>query len=167
MTFRTCSYTKDVQDALKNGHWPAGCMPELRDHVRRCHACNDLVLVTQAFQLARQHSASDADVPAGLLWWRAQLRRRRVAAEQVSAPMTIAQIFAWAISLVAAVGLVVSQYHHGLQWASWWPEMPSRIFSFSQIANLNFDWSRVVLIPTLGALALVAGVVVYLVSEKS
>ena len=167
MNFRTCARAKDVQEALKNGHWPAGCMPELRDHVRQCHTCNDLVLVTQAFQVSRQRSAAEANVPAGLLWWRAQLRRRRVAAEQVSAPMTIAQIFAWAISLVATVGLVVSQYHHGLQWASWWSEVTPRIFSFSQIANSNLDWSRVVLIPTLGALALVAGVVVYLVSEKS
>ena len=167
MSFRTCAHAKDVQEALKNGHWPAGCAPELRDHVRRCPACNDLVLVTQAFQLARQHSATDADLPAGLLWWRAQLQRRRVATDQVSAPMTIAQIFAWAISLVAAVGLVVSQYHHGLQWASWWSEVTSRFFTVSQIASSNLDWSRVVLIPTLGALALVAGVVVYLVAEKS
>jgi len=167
MIFRSCAYAKEVQAALKNGYWPAGCAPELREHVRRCSSCNDLVLVSQAFQMARHQSAVGPDVPAGLVWWRAQLRRRRVAAEQVSAPLTIAQMFAWTVSLGAALVLAVSQYRHGLQRASWWPKTDSSIFHFSQIASSNLDWSRVVLLPTLGALALVAGVVVYLVSERS
>ena len=167
MTFRGCSCEKELRQALQSGHWPAACAPELRDHVHECESCSDLVLVTQAFLLARQHPSEAADVPANLVWWRAQLRRRRAAAEKVSAPITVAQIFAWAISLVAAIGFFSSQYQHGLRWGAWWSEMAPRIFNFSPLANAKLDWNFVVLIPTVGALALVAGLVVYLVAEKS
>jgi len=167
MTFGTCSYEKEVQLALKSGHWPAGCAPGLRDHVRQCDSCNDLVLLTEAFQTARRDSANEASVPPGLIWWRAQLRLRRSVAEQVSTPVTIAQLFAWAISLVAAVAFVVSQYHHGLRWASWFSDLTPNFLRLSPIISDHLGWSLIVLIPTLGALALVAGLVVFLVAEKS
>ncbi|HTS08468.1 MAG TPA: hypothetical protein VMP68_23070 [Candidatus Eisenbacteria bacterium] len=166
MTFRTCSYEKEIQAALKSGHWPAGCTPELRDHVDQCDSCNDLVLLTETFQTARRYSPSDSDLPAGLIWWRAQLRMRRAADDRVSAPVTIAQLFAWAISLVAAVGFVVSQYHHGLRWASWFSDLTPNFIRLSPILN-HLDWSLVVLIPTMGALVLLAGLIVFLVSEKT
>lgn len=168
MTFRTCDYESEVRQALKDGHWPAGCAPELRDHVRECAACGDLVLVTEAFQLARNHSAHEANIPPDLLWWRAQLQRQRIAAEQVSRPVTVAQIFAWAVSLFVAVVFVASQYRHGLQWASWWSDItPFRVLRLSPITSGNLDWSLALLIPTLGALALLVGLVVYLASEES
>ncbi len=167
MTFRGCSYEKELRQALQSGHWPAACATELRDHVRACRVCRDLILVTEAFQQARQQSSDPPNVPAGLVWWRAQLRRRLAAAEQVSAPITVAQIFAWAISIVAAVGFFTSQYQHGLRWGAWWSEMAPRVFNFSALASAKVDWNFVVLIPTVGALALVAAVVVYLVAEKS
>jgi hypothetical protein len=166
MTFRTCGYDKEIQEALKRGHWPAGCAAELRDHVRRCDSCSDLVLLTQAFQIAKSSSNTEANIPPNLIWWRAQLRLRRAAAEQVSAPVTIAQLFAWAISLVAAVGFVVSQYHHGLRWASWFSDLTPDLIRLSPVLSSHLDWNLVVVIPTIGALAVVAGLVVFLVSEK-
>ena len=167
MTFRGCSCEKELRHSLQSGHWPAACSPELRDHVRQCESCSDLVLVTQAFQLARERSSEAATVPASLVWWRAQLRRRRAAAETVSTPMTVAQIFAWAMSIVTAIGFLASQYEHGLRWGTWWSDVASRTLHLAPLANSNLDWKFIELIPTLGALALVAGVVVYLVSEKS
>jgi len=167
MTFRTCAYEKEIQATLKSDHWPAGCAPELRDHVRQCDSCSDLVLLAETFQMARGCSPTETDVPASLIWWRAQLRLRRAADERVSTPVTIAQLFAWAISLVAAVGFVVSQYHYGLRWASWFSDLTPRLIRLSPVISDNLDWNLVVLIPTLGALALVAGLVVFLISEKS
>jgi len=168
MTFRTCAYEKELRQALKDGHWPAGCLPELREHVQECASCSDLVLVSEAFQLARKSSAPEVPRTSNLLWWRAQLQRRRAAAEQVSRPLTVAQTFAWAISVLAAVVFAVSQYHHGLRWANWWSEVaPLRLFHMAPVSTQNLDWNLFVLIPTIGALALVGGVVVYLVSEKS
>ena len=132
MTFRTCSFEKELAQALKDGHWPEGCGPELRAHVHACCNCSDLVLVTQTFQRAR--SESERTAPSGspsLLWWRAQLRRRNAAAERVSRPITIAQIFAWFVIVLVGVVFVASQYHHGLRWASWWAELvPSELFTF-------------------------------------
>lgn len=168
MTFRTCAYEKELRQALKDGHWPAGCLPELREHVRACSSCSDLVLVTEAFQLARKNSAPEVPQTSNLLWWRAQLQRRRAAAEQVTRPITVAQTFAWAVSVLAAVIFAISQYHHGLRWAGWWSEVaPLRLFHLAPVATQNLDWNLFLLIPTIGALALVGGVVVYLVSEKS
>jgi len=168
MTFRTCAYEKEVRQALKDGHWPAGCLPELREHVQACVNCRDLVLVTQAFQQARKHSSPEVPQISNLLWWRAQLQRRRTAAEQVGRPITVAQTFAWAVSALAAVVFAISQYHHGLHWAGWWSEVaPLRLFHMTPVATQNLDWNLFLLIPTIGVLALVGGVVVYLVSEKS
>lgn len=56
MTFRTCSFEKELAQALKDGHWPEGCGPELRAHVHTCGNCSDLVLVTQTFRQARGES---------------------------------------------------------------------------------------------------------------
>ena len=168
MTFRTCQYEKELRQTLKDGHWPAGCDPELRAHVEVCAACNDLVLVTEAFQLARNHSVHEAPIPPDLLWWRAQLRRQRIAAEQISRPVTVAQIFAWAVSLLTGMVFVASQYRHGLRWGSWWSDVTiSRLFRLSPVAAGNLDWSPALLIPTVGALAVLGALVVYLVSAKS
>jgi len=168
MMFRTCMYDIEVRQALKDGHWPAGCAPELREHVESCADCRDLVLVTEAFQLARTHSAHEGPEISGLLWWRAQLQRRRTAAEQVNRPLTVAQVFAWVVSLFMGIAFAVSQYHHGLQWSSWWSEFaPSRIFRLSSITTINLDWNPILLVSTLGVMALLAGLVVYLVSERS
>ena len=169
MIFRTCSYENELTQALKNGHWPQGCGPELRSHVHGCSTCSDLVLVTQTFQLARAESENAA--PGGsssLLWWRAQLRRRNAVAERVARPITIAQIFAWALTALVGIVFVASQYRHGLRWASWWAELtPSRAFHSLPVAAGQIDWNLLLLISGFGVLALLSAVVVYLASEKS
>src|SRR5271167_4467716 len=133
MNFRTCSFERELAQALKDGHWPRGCSTELRDHVKACASCGELVLLTRTFQRARNESMREA-VPGSpgagspsLLWWRAQLRRRNAATERVSRPITIAETFALVVYVFVGVVLVASQYRHGLKWSSWWAEItPSR-----------------------------------------
>lgn len=166
MTFRNCSYEQEITQALKDGHWPDGCAPELRDHVAECAGCRDLVLVTEAFQTARSESSNQ--MPAGsasLLWWRAQLRRRNAAAEQVSRPVTVAQIFAWLVVLLVSSLFAASQYNHGLHWSAWGPSS-WRVLHLVSAGLGDFDWNLALLIPTIGGLAILSGLVVYLVSEK-
>lgn len=169
MTFRTCSREGELTRVLKDGHWPDGCGPELRAHVGACAACGDLVLVTQTFQQAR--SESDAFAPAAspdLLWWRAQLRRRNTAAQRVAQPITIAQIFAWAVTALVGIVFVAAQYRHGLHWASWRSELvPSQVFHPPSIEVASTGWNLPLLISGFGMLALLSAVVVYLASEKS
>lgn len=168
MIFRTCSCEKEVAQALKEGHWPDGCTRELRAHVAACANCADLVLVTQAFQCTRSESARESSAgSSGLLWWRAQLRRRNAATEQISRPLTIAQTFAFIVTALVGIGFAASQYQHGLRWGAWWSEATlSRLLHLLSLASTTPGGNLVLLVPGLGALALLGGLVVYLVSEK-
>ena len=167
MTFRSCSYEKEITQALKDGHWPDGCAPELRGHVAQCAGCRDLVVVTEAFRAAKNESSCQMPAgAAGLLWWRAQLRRRNAAAEQVSRPITVAQTFAWLVVLLVSSLFAASQYSRGLQWSAW-GQSSWRVLHLLSAGLSNFDWNLALLIPMIGGLAILSGLVVYLVSEKS
>jgi len=168
MILRSCSFEKEVELALKDGHWPHGCVPELRAHVDSCRQCSDLVLVTETFYRARVQTAANSlpDSP-DLLWWRAQLRRRYMATGAVARPVTIAQTFALSLNLLVAVFLVAWHYRHGLHWAAWWDLLPTRALQLLSSTSAKPDWNPVLLIPTLGAVAILSGIVLYLVSERS
>jgi hypothetical protein len=167
VTIRPCSNEAELAEALKAGHWPDGCPPDLRTHVAACRNCRELVLVTQAFQQARSQSGTTVPADwAGLLWWRAQLRRRNAANQRTSRPISIAQSFAVLVNLAVAVVFVAGQYHHGLRWASWWSELELvRVLHRFDIGS-RLD-GNALLICSIGMLALLSGLVVYLVSEKS
>ena len=68
------------------------------------------------------------------------------------------------------MGLLVSQARHGLAWLSWLEKLPGayslHLDNLSQSALLNPGWSLKVLISAVATLALLGGVVIYLVSEK-
>ncbi len=168
MILRSCSFEKEVDRALKDGHWPHACAPELRAHVDSCRYCSDLVLVTETFHRARMQSRpnSPSDSPH-LVWWRAQLRRRYMATETVARPVSIAQTFALSLSLLVGACFVAWQYRHGLHWATWWSDLPTRALHLLSSVSMKPDWNPVLLIPTLGAVAVLSGLVLYLVSEKS
>jgi hypothetical protein len=169
MTFRTCFHETELAQALKDGHWPQGCGPELRSHVESCASCSDFVLVTQTFQRARSESEQAApSASPSLLWWRAQLRKRNAATERVGRPVTLAERFAFFVYMVVGLVFVASQYRHGLRWASWWAELaPSRAFHFLPAGSGQVDWNLLLLISGFGVLALLSALVVYLASEKS
>lgn len=169
MSFRTCSYERELTQALRNGQWPQGCEPELRTHVDVCSNCRDLVLVTQALLCARHESEHSVVAGSpGLLWWRAQLRRRHDTAERISRPVTIAQLFAWLVIVMVGIAFVESQYHHGLRWAAWWSElMPFWPFHLLSNGAGQLDWHSILAISSFGIFSLLGVLVVYLVSERS
>jgi hypothetical protein len=167
----SCPREKEVKELVERGGWPRACAPELRAHVGSCRSCSDLVLVAEAFQRARAEAAGAAKVgSADALWWRAQLRRRNAAVERIGRPLVGAQIFALAANLLLAVGLVVSQARHGLNWLSWLEELPQsgslHLETLLPTALFDSGWSLLVLVPALATLALLGGVVVYLAAEK-
>jgi len=165
----SCPREKEVAESLRLGQWPDGVAAELRDHVRGCRTCSDLALVTQTFQQARTVTAPAVPMQSpGALWWRAQLRRRNSAIERVSRPIVGAQIFAFAITMLVAVGALAWAMRNGFHLTAW---------ATSILAELHLDallpaaWpgmtgNLVLLLPILATLVLVSGVVVYLVSEK-
>jgi len=169
MTFRNCTYEKEILQALKDGNWPHGCTAELRAHAGACATCGDLVLVSEAFQQARNEAMKQATAgSAGLLWWRAQLRRRNAAAEKITRPITIAHTFAFIVTLLFAGIFAAWQYGHGLRWGTWWTEETlARTLHLLSNGPAMLQGNLVLLVAPLGALALLGGLVLYLVSAKS
>ena len=169
MTFRTCSYEADIVQALRNGHWPEACTRELRAHVAACTGCRDLVLVGEAFQQAKEEAARE--IPSGspgLLWWRAQLRRRNAAAQKITRPITIAQTFALTLTLLVGGIFAAWQYDHGLRWEAWLSD--ETLAHALHLVSGGFTLVQgnvLLLLAPLGGLALFGGLVLYLVSAQS
>jgi hypothetical protein len=169
MTFGACTREKEIADLLHRGHWPQASTAELRAHVDGCRACSDLVLVTQTFQQARAHASAMPHLESsGVLWWRAQLRRRNAAVERIGRPILGAQIFALAISLVVAIGAFSWQARHGHPITALLAEIPGALhFDALLPASMpSFDRGLWLVVPIVATIALLGGVVVYLASEK-
>lgn len=171
MTLRTCPHEPEIKQMLALGHWPQAASDELRSHAEGCSRCGDLVLLSQAFRGARKVTMAQAQVPAaGVVWWRAQLRRRNAAVQRINRPIVAAQIFAFA-AILSLVGIFVYvELQQSPHWKSW---MGS--FTHSSIFDWKALWSNgwikpelgvAYLIPGLIFLALLSGAVVYLVSER-
>jgi hypothetical protein len=175
MTLRGCPREKEVSELVERGQWPQASAVELRDHVRACHACADLVLVASAFQMERTAAVAETETgqvklgSPGALWWRAQLRRRRAALERMERPLVGAQIFALAVTLVAALGFASFEARHGVAWLSWLEGLPqaatTQLADISSSGLLSSGWTWL-LLAAAATLALLGGVVVYLASEK-
>jgi hypothetical protein len=175
MTLRPCQQEPATRRLLQLGHWPQSATPELRSHVDGCRACKDLVLLTQTFRSAREASTSAAQLPhPGILWWRAQLRRRNAAVETIQRPLLGAQIFALAITICIAAGFTAYQIRRDQHWVSSTGEWLASI-SQSPTFHLEVLWSFAAnkssvslayLIPCVAIVALLSGIVVYLASEK-
>ena len=171
MTFGSCVHEKELTALLALGHYPNACPPEIRDHVSTCRSCAELVLVTRAFQTARTQTAAAANLASpGLLWWRAQLRRRNQAVERVGKPILGANIFALSVMFLFAIGFLATQATSGLRCLSWFEQIPQapafHLQSLWPSALLSSTWGLPLLIPACATLALLGGVVVYLSLEK-
>ena len=107
MMFRTCNREAEVRELLQRGHWPNAVPQPLLDHVSECSGCGELVLVTRALRADRVLVAGTARLEApGVLWWRAQLRRRNAAVERVRKPLVAVQAGSIVVSIVAAAVLI-------------------------------------------------------------
>jgi hypothetical protein len=176
MLMRSCTREAEVKALVERGQWPQACAPDLRDHVSACRSCSELALVTSAFQRARNQAVGAAKIGSpGLLWWRAQLRRRNAAVERISKPILSAQIFALAVNLVVAAAVAVWQARQGVAWLTWLQELPHSFGSqwFSSLLPSGLFGSGdsllmnpLVLVSALSVVALVGCVVVYFASEK-
>lgn len=176
MMLRSCPREPELKNLIERGQWPQACPPDLRTHVGACKSCGEFALVTAAFQRARNQAVGAANLGSpGLLWWRAQLRRRNAAVERISRPIVSAQIFALALNLVLALVVGVWQARHGIAWLTWVEKLP-RGFGFQWLSSLipaglfqsgsGAVPEPLMLISVASVIALVGGVVVYFASEK-
>lgn len=169
MTPFTCAREKELTHALRLGHWPQACSPDLRAHVAGCRVCSDLALVAGSLQAARTTATAAPQLPsAGALWWRAQLRRRNADLERIARPLLGAQIFAMAIVAAVGAGVMLWVARQGFANSSWFRDL-AHAFNLSALLPDSMarpDGMTWLLIPVLATVALVSGVVVYFASEK-
>jgi len=101
--FEACEFESDVLAAILQSRWPGRVDEHLRAHVSTCTICSDVVVIASAVDDAREELRASTMVPdSGRVWWLAQLRARREAAEAAGRPITAAQVVAFA----CAVGLL-------------------------------------------------------------
>jgi hypothetical protein len=162
----SCVREREVTQLLDRGQWPQACPSDLREHVESCRMCSDLVLVSQAFQTAHQHTAIQPHLEsAGALWWRAQLRRRNAAIEKVGRPILGAQIFALVISVVVAAAVLALR---GDTLKAWFADLPRALHldALLPVASSQVGGIASIVLPILATFALLGGLVVYLSTEK-
>jgi hypothetical protein len=147
-----CNRERELVEAVASGHWPDACGEELRNHIAACGVCKDVVVVARA--LHEEHACALEDVrvpPAGLVWWRAELRARQEATRVAERPMRFAHAFAAACTIGVALALLAGM----LPWVQEW------LISFSELPRLG------VLIGALVAFIVAAPVALYFVlSDK-
>jgi predicted anti-sigma-YlaC factor YlaD len=170
MTLKGCPREREVRELIARGQWPltAETSPELHAHAAACRSCGDLVRVAEAFRAARSASISSARlVPPGVLWWRAQLRRRNAAMERVTHTLFGAQVFALAATLFAGLIFVVFEAVTSDAWRLGLLQLPQNAArdwnDLVASATANPAWTWMMIGP---ALALLGGVAVYLSLEK-
>jgi hypothetical protein len=171
MSLFLCSSEKELEATLRQGRWPHACDPELRAHVDGCRDCQELVLVTQTFQKAKSNGEELARLRCpGLLWWRAQLRRRNEAIQTVTEPLARAERVGL-LGLLAAFCVLVWQ---GSQSAHL-PNLFQGLFrsGFSPLQELWAAasganvWITVLGVAGLSTLALFASFAIFLLRDES
>ena len=171
MKFASCARESELRDLLAHGQWPQAATPELCSHVAACRSCSDLALVSNAFSQARAATIAVARPGSpGILWWRAQLRRRNAVVERVTRPILGAQIFALALTVLAGVGFAVVEARNGVAWLDWFQQFAQSTAThwdqFRTTGALDPNWGLLVVLPAIATLALLTGVAVYFATER-
>ena len=108
-----CEFESEVLAVVLQSRWPERVNADLRAHVAACAICSDVVAIAGAVDEAREETRARAAVPdSGRVWWLAQLRARREAAETAGRPITTAQV----IALACAVGLLGACFGATSKW---------------------------------------------------
>lgn len=159
MRFESCPMEKEVTAAVRSGQFPAACEPALRKHVQECKGCSQVASLSLAFAEMRA-TANTGALPCapGLLFWKAQLRRRNQAIEQITRPILAAEIVGFAVTMVV------------LALVAWkWITAPSSdwLSMAHYLASMNFlgSWGFLAAATAL-TVCLFGGVAVYLVTTK-
>jgi hypothetical protein len=171
MNLKFCSREKEVAAALRDRGWPDICDAALRAHVESCRHCSDLVLVATTLQQARSEAAEASHLPApGILWWRAQLRRRNGAVERIARPIALIEKLALAAMALGILCLAAWQWNQISDGALWLASLARPSASLLDTLWTPFSgaggWMPVLLIASLVTLALFGGLAVYLLLEK-
>lgn len=171
MMLRPCPHEKEIAALVQRGQWPDASPAELRAHVESCRTCGDFVMLAQAFRSARTEAMAAANPgSAGVVWWRAQLRRRKAAMEKIGKPVLGAQIFALSVTLVIAVVFIASQARQQSTLIGWFSQLPHSftgyLGSLWSSASSMPSWGLLLAVCGLAAVALLSGVMLYVDRQR-
>lgn len=165
----SCPRTPELASALKAGHLRSAWDPSLREHVEACRHCADYLVLSNTLHAARE--ASMREVPSlspGLLWWRAQLRRRNQALQQISRPTAVIGKLALLSTFIVAVVALLSQRREGAEWLRWLFGLTEGVNSHHALLATQIPiWSLLLGILSLGAIALLGALALFLAADKS
>jgi hypothetical protein len=141
----------------------AGCWDDdLRAHVAECDSCANAMLAAEYLFSMREADHAAAPVPhAGRVWWKAQLRARREAAERAARPISVVQWAAFACAAVALCGVCVWQWSDVRTWLAaltggWHtasPAQPGIVTSLWQTSSVSLILGGTVILVFLSLLA--------------
>jgi hypothetical protein len=115
MTPVECEFESEVLAAVLQARWPDRVDAQLRAHVRACQICSDVAAIAGVIESTREELRASAVIPnSGRVWWLAQLRARREAAEAANRPMTAVQV----VAFVCAVCLLGWCFDAASTWLS-------------------------------------------------
>jgi hypothetical protein len=168
MNLRPCSREAELSAVLRAGQWPDACDPALRNHVEGCDACSEYLVVKTAFMESRAAAIQRPRLQStGILWWRAQLRRRDEALKQLNQPVSIAGTVALLSTLAVAIGFAVMQWRLCWDWLRWLAGAShSESMQLTSLWTSTSGWGLMLLIPCVASVALLGCYVVYLATEK-
>jgi hypothetical protein len=146
-----CEFEADTLAAALQSRWPERVDAQLRAHVAACAICSDVVAIATAIDYSREDLRAQAVVPdSGRVWWLAQLRERREAAETAGRPISAAQVvaFACAVGLLGACfGATSTWFQSALRWIA--SSLPSATVLLVQHSALVLAMALVLfLVPT-------------------
>ena len=105
MTPMECEFESEVLAAVLQARWPDRADAQLRAHVAACQICSDVAAIAGVIEATREELRAGAVIPnSGRVWWLAQLRARREAAEAANRPMTAVQVVAFVCAVCLLAG---------------------------------------------------------------
>lgn len=116
----TCTRESELLEALEGSRWPQASDASLVEHVGGCASCTDLLAVVAPLLDDQRLLIQEAVVPSSaIVWWRAQMRSRREAAQMAARPISFVQGIALACAaglLATALGIFVPTFRRSLAW---------------------------------------------------
>ena len=162
-----CEREAAVLEAVQSGRWPDACEGELRAHVAQCAVCGEVIVVAELLRQDDAAARAEARLPApGLLWWKAQIRARRLAAQRAAEPITVFTTVTWIAAAVSLVALGVWQWSRVAGWWTWFHKLPFAGALLPQSLSLPLWTSNLVLLMTLGLGLALVSFVFYLTFSK-
>ena len=117
MNLPFCPHEEKIAELLNARRWPQDADPALVAHAGKCNRCHEVVDAVQMLQQLRASTMRQAHAgSASTIWWRAQLRRRNGAVEQMAKPVVWAERLAFIGMLGIAAGIAFQQWAPFRHW---------------------------------------------------